>query len=81
MIWLYLSREELLRRLRARAADRDAGKLGRAERFVDQIDLGPPVGPHVPVRALGSVDEIVRSIVMLLRADLASAIDGLGDIA
>ena len=71
MVWLYLSREELLQRLRARAADRDAGKLRGEQRFFDQLDLGPPVGPHIPIHAVGSVDELVRSIVMQLRADLA----------
>ena len=30
MVWLYLSREELLQRMRARLADRDASKPGRA---------------------------------------------------
>jgi predicted kinase len=71
MVWLYLSREELLRRLQARGADRDAGKLRGEQRFIDQLDLGPPVGPHIPIHAVGSVDEIARSIVMQLRADLA----------
>jgi hypothetical protein len=71
MVWLYLSREELVRRLRARGADRDVGKLRGEQRFIDQLDLGPPVGPHIPIHAVGSVDEIVRSIVMQLRAELA----------
>jgi hypothetical protein len=71
MIWLYLSRDELLRRLRARRADRDAGKLRGEQRYIDQLDLGPPVGPHIPIHAVGSVDQIVRSIVMQLRADFA----------
>jgi hypothetical protein len=71
MIWLYLSREELLQRMRARGADRDAAKLNREQRFIDQLDLGPPVGPHIPIHAFGSVDQIVRSIVMQLRADFA----------
>src|SRR5512133_1249545 len=69
MIWLYLSREELLQRMRARGADRDAAKLRREQRFIDQLDLGPPVGPHISIHALGSVDQIVRSIVMQLGAD------------
>jgi predicted kinase len=71
MIWLYLSREELLQRMRARGADRDATKLVREQRFIDQLDLGPPVGPHIPIHAFGSVDQIVRSIVMQLGAHLA----------
>ena len=71
MIWLYLGRDELLRRLRARRADRDAGKLRGEQRYIDQLDLGPPVGPHIPIHAVGSVDQIVRSIVMQLRADFA----------
>jgi len=71
MIWLYLGRDELLRRLRARRADRDAGKLRGEQRYVDQLDLGPPIGPHIPIHVVGSVDQIVRSIVMQLRADFA----------
>ena len=71
MVWLYLSREELMQRLRVRAADRDAAKLGGEQRFLDQLELGPPVGPHIPVHAVGSVDAIVHSILMQLRADLA----------
>ena len=71
MIWLYLGRDELMRRLRARRADRDAGKLRGEQRYVDKLDLGPPVGPHIPIHAVGSVDQIVRSIVMQLRADFA----------
>ena len=71
MIWLYLSREELLQRMRDRGADRDAAKLSGEQRFIDQLDLGPPVGPHIPIHAFGSVDQIVRSILTQLRADLA----------
>jgi predicted kinase len=71
MIWLYLSREELLQRMRARGANRDEPKLSSEQRFIDQVDLGPPVGPHIPIHAVGSVDQIVRSIVMQLRADFA----------
>ena len=69
MIWLYLSREELLQRMRARRADRDEPKLSREQKFIDQLELGPPVGPHLPIHAVGSVDQIVRSIVTHLRAD------------
>jgi len=71
MIWLYLSREELLQRMRARGADRDAAKLSREQRFIEQLDLGPPVGPHIPIHAFGSVDQIVHLILTQLRADLA----------
>jgi predicted kinase len=83
MIWLYLSREELLQRMRARGADRDEAKLNSEQRFIDQLDLGPPVGPHIPIHAVGSVDQIVRSIVMQLRDafDLPSTARALGDIA
>ena len=39
MIWLYLSREELLQRMRARAADRDKPKLNREQEFLDRLEL------------------------------------------
>jgi predicted kinase len=71
MVWLYLSREELLQRLRVRGAVRDAAKLRSEQRFIEQLELGPPVGPHIPVHAVGSVDAIVHSIIMQLRAELA----------
>jgi hypothetical protein len=71
MVWLYLSREELLQRLRLRGAVRDAAKLRSEQRFIEQLELGPPVGPHIPVHAVGSVDAIVHSIIMQLRAELA----------
>jgi len=71
MVWLYLSREELLQRLQVRGADRDAAKLRSEQRFIDQLELGPPAGPHIPVHGVGSVDAIVRSIVKQLRADPA----------
>jgi predicted kinase len=63
MVWLYLERQQLLQRLRARGADRDAGKLRDEGGFLDRLDLTPPVGPHLPVNAAGPVDHIVRSIV------------------
>lgn len=71
MIWLYLSREELLQRMRARAADRDKPKLSREQEFLDRLELGPPVGPHIPIHAVGSAEYIVQSIVKQLRAEAA----------
>jgi predicted kinase len=71
MVWLYLSRDELLQRMRARGAKRDEAKLSDEQRFIDQLDLAPPVGPHLPIHAVGSVEHIVRSIVLQLKADFA----------
>ena len=71
MIWVHLSREELLQRMRARSADRDEPKLSSEQQFLDRLDLGPPVGPHIAIHAAGSVQDIVRSIVTQLRADFA----------
>jgi hypothetical protein len=71
MIWLYLSREELLQRMRTRGAERDETKLSEEQRFIDQLELGPPVGPHIRIHAVGSVEQIVASIVRQLRADFA----------
>jgi predicted kinase len=79
MVWLYLSHEELLRRMRARGADRDAGKLGGQQRFLDQLDLAPPVGPHIAIHAVGAADQLVRAIVLQLRADFSLPSSGLGD--
>jgi predicted kinase len=81
MVWLYLNREELLHRMRARGAGRDAGKLTAEQRFIDQLHLGPPVGPHIPIHAVGSVDQLVHRIVLQLRADFSLPSSGLGDIA
>ena len=71
MIWLHLSRDELLQRMRARSADRDEPKLSSEQQFLDRLDLGPPVGPHIAIHAAGSVQDIVRSILTQLRADFA----------
>lgn len=69
MIWLYLGREELMQRMRSRGAERDGNKLGKERGFIDQLELGPPVGPHIPIHAVGAVEHIVASIVRQLRAD------------
>jgi predicted kinase len=69
MIWLYLSREELLQRMLTRGAERDEAKLTKESRFIDQLELGPPVGPHIRIHAVGSVEQIVASIVRQLRAE------------
>jgi hypothetical protein len=58
-----------LQRMRARRADRDASKLREEQRFIDKLDFGPPVGPHIPIHAVGSVDQIVLSIIDQLKAD------------
>ena len=71
MIWLYLSREELLQRMRARGADRDEPKLKREQDFINRLELGPPVGPHIHIHAVGSVEQVVHSIVLQLGADFA----------
>jgi hypothetical protein len=78
MIWLSLSREELLQRMRARGAERDKAKLNKEQRFIDQLDLGPPVGPHIAIHAVGPVEQIVGSIVMQLGADFAQPSTALG---
>jgi hypothetical protein len=81
MVWLDLSRDELLRRMHARGADRDADKLRGEQRFIDQLHLGPPVGPHIPIHAVGPVDQLVHRIMLQLRADFSLPSSGLGDIA
>jgi predicted kinase len=76
LVWLHVEREQLVHRLRARAADRDTAKLHNEGRFVDRLDLTPPVVPHLAIDAAGPVDRIVRSIVRGLEPRIGLAIDG-----
>jgi predicted kinase len=51
LVWLRLTGDELVRRLRARGADRDAAKLADPAAFLFRHPLSPPVGEHIAVDA------------------------------
>jgi predicted kinase len=51
LVWLRLSGDELMRRLRARCADRDAAKLADPAAFLSRHPLSPPVVEHIAVDA------------------------------
>jgi predicted kinase len=51
LVWLELPAGELLSRLRARGADRDAGKLADPAGFLSRSQVATPVIPHLAVDA------------------------------
>lgn len=55
LVWLRVSRDELVRRLRARGADRDAAKLADPESFLANHSVTPPAVEHVAVDAVDNV--------------------------
>lgn len=66
LVWLRLSREELVLRLRTRDAERDAAKLADLDAFLAIHSLEAPVVEHVAVDAADDVtiqvDRILTSI-------------------
>lgn len=55
LVWLRVSGDELVRRLRARGAARDAAKLADPEAFLTSHSVTAPVVPHVAVDAADDV--------------------------
>jgi predicted kinase len=51
LVWLRLPADELLRRMRDRAAPRDRPKLTDPTAFLSRTDLTPPTTPHLPLDA------------------------------
>ncbi len=51
LVWLRLDGDELLRRMAARSAGRDAPKLADGAAYVASVDLAPPVVAHLAVDA------------------------------
>lgn len=67
LVWLRLPADELVRRLRARGAERDRGKLADAAAFVgDHALLRPPVVEHVAVDATAPLRQQVDDIFSTL---------------
>lgn len=57
LVWLRLTGEQLLARMRDRGAERDQPKLADGAAYLARIDLEAPVVPHVAVDAIGGVDQ------------------------
>lgn len=51
LVWLRISRDDLTARIANRAADRDSTKLLNLAAYVQQLDLKPPVSPHLEADA------------------------------
>jgi predicted kinase len=66
LVWLKVEPAELLRRLRGRSAERDADKLLDEADWLTQVDLRPPVGPHIPLDADQPLVERVSAVLRRL---------------
>ena len=75
LVWLHLPPDELLERLKRRAAARDADKVDNPAAFLSTVDSGPPEVPHLPLDALAPVDHLVERVIEYL-AHRGVAIDG-----
>jgi predicted kinase len=62
LVWLRLPADELVRRLQARGADRDRGKLADPGAFATAELLGPPVVEHIAVDATSGVAQQLDDI-------------------
>jgi predicted kinase len=66
LVWLRLSPEQLLARMRGRAADRDRGKLVDMPGYLARVDLRPPEVEHLAVDASDDLATQARTILMSL---------------
>lgn len=62
LVWLRLPADELVRRLRARGAERDRGKLADLAGFATAGLLRPPVVEHIAVDATASAAQQLEDI-------------------
>jgi predicted kinase len=63
LVWLQLEPSAVVGRLQARGAPRDLAKLADPSSFLAGLDQGRPVGPHLPVDAAGTVDEVAERVL------------------
>jgi predicted kinase len=66
LVWLRLPADELVRRLRARGAERDRGKLADTAAFAGSALLRPPTVEHVAVDATAATGQQVEDILSAL---------------
>lgn len=62
LVWLRLPADELVRRLRARGAERDRGKLADPAAFAGSAMLAPPVVEHIAVDATAVIGQQLDDI-------------------
>ena len=65
LVWLRLAPEELVRRLRARGAERDGAKIADPAAFLARHPVAPPAIEHLAVDATG---DIAMQLAGVLRA-------------
>lgn len=63
LVWLWLTSDELLRRMRERAAGRDVAKLADPAAFLARHPLTPPVVEHLAVDATADVEKQLAGIL------------------
>jgi predicted kinase len=63
LIWLRLSPEELIARMRTRGAARDRAKLAAQEAYLAQVDLRAPVVGHVAIDAEQEFEHQIDGLV------------------
>ena len=62
LLWLHLPAEDLLARMRSRAAGRDTARLDDPDRYLAGLPTEPPVGPHVALDSRRAVDDLVAEL-------------------
>jgi predicted kinase len=63
LVWLHLPADQLVDRLRQRAAARDADKVKDPDAFLAAIDHDPPAAPHLSLDATAQVAEQVDRVL------------------
>jgi len=63
MVWLHLAPQELVQRLTRRALSRDEDKIRDPAAFLTDLDLEPPVVPHLALDASRPTDTLVRTVL------------------
>jgi predicted kinase len=63
MVWLHLPPDQLVERLRRRAATRDTDKLRDPDAFLATVDRDPPAAPHLAVDASTPLADQVECVV------------------
>jgi predicted kinase len=66
LVWLELQPQEILARMRTRAARRDADKLSDESSLFARLDLDPPAGPHLRLDATAPISDLVDIVMAQL---------------